>query len=254
MKKYKNLWNNQKWQEFSEEVKKRNNDRCIECNRKGGDVVLQVHHTKYIPNKLPWEYLPSDCIPLCKGCHAREHGLIPPKKGWILVSVDDLGDLSGKCEREHCGHSIRYQRLTYHPKWGYQIVGSTCVHYLTKEDQTLSHLLRKTYQDISKFLRNNEGQSYHNEQGSFIMLRYKKYHFARIDISNENNYSFNLFIKEKGSYIPKICTKSYSLPNKNLNEVKELAFIALKGILEKRKAKQDILRALYKAVRANKPS
>src|SRR5689334_11684120 len=36
-------------------------------------LSLQVHHTYYVQNKRPWEYLDSALITLCPDCHKREH-------------------------------------------------------------------------------------------------------------------------------------------------------------------------------------
>ena len=131
-------WRNENWFKFSEKVKNRDNYTCILCGRDSNEVILQIHHEIYIKGKLPWEYSLSDCRTLCKGCHAREHGLIEPDKGWSLLAIDDLGNLDGICERLNCGKKIRYEHLTYHPKWGYKNVGSTCIEHLTEQDKSLS--------------------------------------------------------------------------------------------------------------------
>jgi len=34
---------------------------------------IQVHHKKYILNRLPWEYDNEDLITLCNYCHTKEH-------------------------------------------------------------------------------------------------------------------------------------------------------------------------------------
>lgn len=91
---------------------KRDGHRCLNCERPSNKVILQVHHEIYIPNKAPWDYSLSDCRTLCKRCHAKEHGIIEPDKGWSLISIDDLGDIAGLCERQNCGKNIRYEHLT----------------------------------------------------------------------------------------------------------------------------------------------
>ncbi|PWQ94266.1 HNH endonuclease [Leucothrix pacifica] len=116
------LYSAKEWHRFSENIKKRDKGICLKCNRGSPDVVLQVHHEVYKEGRKPWEYNSSDCITLCSGCHAREHGLIEPTKGWSLLSINDLGGLDGHCEKKGCGNAIRYEYLTYHPKWGYQTV------------------------------------------------------------------------------------------------------------------------------------
>lgn len=130
-----------KWKDYSNKVKSRDGFKCTKCNRgKEDNIVLQAHNLNYIPSLLPWEYDLSHCITLCKGCHAREHDIIPPDSGWILVSIYDSGELDSNCYRpldnkgKICGQAIRYIHTIYHPLYGYCDVGSECVQFLTEED------------------------------------------------------------------------------------------------------------------------
>lgn len=150
MKQVRNIYVNEEWLSFSNKVKRRDGYRCLQCDRSQDQVTLQVHHEIYVAGKAPWEYALSDCLTLCKGCHAREHGLIQPQSGWSLLSITDLGDLEGICERTGCGTEIRFEHLTYHPKWGYLVVGSTCIEHLTQEDRLLSNNVIKLYKNISQ--------------------------------------------------------------------------------------------------------
>lgn len=76
-------YRNKEWESFREEVFELDNHQCVRCNRTEFDgVVLQVHHKEYLKGKTPWEYPYEFCETLCKGCHAAEDGLIPPKNGW----------------------------------------------------------------------------------------------------------------------------------------------------------------------------
>ncbi len=148
----RSLYRNHKWVEFSNKVKERDGYACTSCGKKHYETTLQVHHTFYRGKLKPWEYPFSDCLTLCKGCHAKEHGLIEPTSGWVLLGVDDLGDLSGECQKRGCGNSIRYANYIYHPKWGEMTVGSTCVEYLTQEDQAISKEVINLYKDVGKFI------------------------------------------------------------------------------------------------------
>lgn len=38
-----------------------------------GKVIIQIHHTLYFWNKLPWEYQPKHLKVLCDLCHKLEH-------------------------------------------------------------------------------------------------------------------------------------------------------------------------------------
>jgi 5-methylcytosine-specific restriction endonuclease McrA len=77
----KRIYVNDDWTAFSEKVKRRDGYKCLQCGRGTGEVTLQVHHEVYVAGKAPWEYALSDCLTLCKGCHAKEHGLIKPDRG-----------------------------------------------------------------------------------------------------------------------------------------------------------------------------
>ena len=81
------------WKERCRQIIELDGGTCQVCGRKEPDVVLQVHHKKYIQGKKPWEYNQQDLITLCKGCHAREHNILSdaiPQSGWKYEGVDDL--------------------------------------------------------------------------------------------------------------------------------------------------------------------
>lgn len=124
-----NLYRNKEWLKFRAEVVELDGNRCSVCGRSEENIVLQVHHKHYISGKLPWEYNYNDCETLCRGCHAREHGLIRPNFGWSFIAEDDLGSLDGTCEL--CGASIRYVFSVFHPNWEMLNVGTVCCDNLT---------------------------------------------------------------------------------------------------------------------------
>jgi len=245
MKKPKNLWTNEKWHEFSHKVNKRDDYKCLQCGRNETEVILQVHHERYIPNKAPWEYALSDCITLCKGCHARQHGLIELDRGWSLISIDDLGDLDGICERNGCGSKIRYEHLTYHPNWGYKIVGSTCIEYLTQKDRLLSNNILKEYKSISKYVHESKWKFGNTKKGYTYLSSKYKHHSIRI-YGESNNYSFQIIEKViRKRHFHKIIKTN----NKSIDEVKEQAFIVLKGIISNNEEEKALLRNLYKKIK-----
>lgn len=123
-------YNRRLWFEFRREVIRLDGGACAQCRRGEADgVILQVHHTRYIPDRLPWEYPYDLCQTLCRGCHAREHGKLPPSVGWDYVGDHDLGDLDGTCEL--CGTSIRYVFFVQHKQWPSMEVGEICCDNLT---------------------------------------------------------------------------------------------------------------------------
>lgn len=247
MKNYKKLWRNEQWYEFSEKVKKRDSYKCLSCDRSSSEVVLQIHHDIYVQGKYPWEYLLSDCRTLCKGGHARHHGLIEPNSGWTLISIDDLGGLYGNCERVNCGHEIRFEYLTYHPSWGYKKVSSTCIEHLTQSDKLLSKSVIKYYTNISKFVSESSWIHSTTKNGKKYIFASYKHHQIRI-YGESNNYSFQIVLKEVGfrkyDYLDFVPTKG-----KSLEETKELAYIALKGTLSESETEKLTLRNIYRSIK-----
>ncbi|MBN2607207.1 MAG: hypothetical protein JXR47_07710 [Thiotrichales bacterium] len=118
------------WKTFRNEVIELDGGQCVRCQKTAEEgAVLQVHHKRYIRGKFPWEYPFELCETLCKGCHAAEHGKIPPKTGWEYAGSDDLGDLIGTCE--YCGSPLRYIFYISHEKWPTLEVGTVCCDNLT---------------------------------------------------------------------------------------------------------------------------
>lgn len=247
MGKQKNLYINDRWFEFAHRVQMRDGGKCLKCHRTPPDVILQVHHEIYIPNKLPWEYALSDCTTLCKGCHAREHGHVEPSSGWFLMSIDDLGGLVGTCEREGCGNEIRYEHLTYHPDWGYKKVGSTCIEHLTKKDKNLSGKVLACYRNISKFVHGSDWYKGKTKSDKPYVGAKHGHDLIRI-YGEDSRYAFQIALKEKGRryhHYKDIVRAS----GKTLEEVKELAYITLKGLTTEDENEKSMLRNLYRSIR-----
>lgn len=124
------LYRANEWYSFREEIFEIDGYACRRCHKTQADgAILQVHHLAYHPRRLPWEYPPSACEALCKGCHAEQHGIIKPAIGWELLGRDDSGDLCEQCE--YCGTDIRYVFHIWHPKWEPLAVGEICCDNLT---------------------------------------------------------------------------------------------------------------------------
>jgi len=75
---YKELLKSPKWLDKRDLIKKRDGNKCVNC---GSKKQLEVHHTYYLIDKMPWE-VPNEClITLCRVCHRKEHkdNIIPIK-------------------------------------------------------------------------------------------------------------------------------------------------------------------------------
>ena len=247
MRQSRKSYYNEEWKKFTNDVKYRDKYKCLKCGRKEPNVILQVHHNIYKPELEPWEYPLSDCITLCKGCHAREHKLIEPDSGWTLISIDDLGELTGTCERKGCGADIRYEHVTYHPKCGYKSVGSTCVEHLTREDRFLSHDILIIFKKISNFVKNSFWEDGVTKKGKKYIYTTHSHHQIRI-YGKGNNFSIQIALKQRGErwfdYQDFI-----NVRNKNIDRVKELAYIVLKGLITENTDKKNLLRNIYKRIK-----
>lgn len=249
MSQSRTIYVNKEWLAFSEKVKRRDDYKCLQCGRSAPEITLQIHHEIYVAGKAPWEYALSDCRALCKGCHAKEHGLIEPNRGWTLLAIDDLGGPDGICERKGCGAEIRYAHSTYHPKWGYMVVGSTCIEYLTQEDRLLSSGVIHLYKNISHFVHSSEWENGITKKGKGFISSIYKHHQIRI-YGEEQAHSFQLALKEKGvrwhTFGEVILTKG-----KSTLAVKELAYVALRGTLSDSEEEKCLLRNLYSKLKRN---
>ena len=100
---------------------------CEECGRGKGDVILQVHHIYYNHDLKPWEYNEDACKVLCRGCHARTHGLAMPLNGWTCLHSDwDVGEKSDVTQCDLCETTMEWHNYLFHPKWGTINVGYDC--------------------------------------------------------------------------------------------------------------------------------
>lgn len=242
----KKLYRNEQWYKFSKEVQHRDKKKCTKCGRTHLNVILQTHHKFYKPGYKPWEYELSDCVTLCKGCHAREHKIIEPNEDWTLISIDDLGGLTGTCERIGCGHEIRYEHNIYHPNWGHKIVGSTCVDYLTVKDQSISKDILKIHQKITKFINVSEWLNDVTQNEKKFIYTTHQHHHIRI-YGNKKNFSYQILIKHKGIKFYD-CKCTVRVNNKTLDQVKELGYIDLKGSTSEIDDEKQMLRNLYKNI------
>lgn len=234
------------WFNFANKIKTRDQFHCVTCHRDSNIAVLQVHHLHYIKNKLPWEYELSDCVTLCKRCHAAEHQKVDPIDGWSLLHVFDLNQASGCCERTGCGKEIRYEHLIYHPQAGYKTVGSTCVDVLTLSDQLDSKKVLALFEKLSKFNRSANWRNEITKMGRDYHIASYRGHQIRI-YGCPNDYAIQLWIKRKEEkwHDPK---KIHKQPLLNLRLVQQLGFIYLLHELSTDVMEQTKLKSIYENI------
>ncbi len=200
------LYQKSEWKEFREHVIELDGFKCSKCKREENEVTLQVHHKIYIKGRKPWEYATKDCITLCKGCHAEEHGIIKPKTGWEYIGDEDLGELNGCCE--NCGTAIRYIFLIHHKNWGTLEVGTLCCDNLT-DSEIASNQMESAKKYESRKNRFLNSSRWREEYNTFTI----KQSSFEVEIINEG---FDYYIR--------IDVMRSKTPYKNLKDAKSKVF------------------------------
>lgn len=233
----KKQYRNTNWFSFAEKIKQRDNYKCVKCGR--SNIVLQVHHLQYKTDLNIWEYPMSDCVTLCKYCHAVEHNIIEPTSGWTLLSIDDNGDCSYKCERPNCNHPIRYEYNVYHPKVGYMVVGSTCVEFLTEDDKKLISYITQLQKSVKQFILNKKWENGKTKNGySFIETTYRKTNKLRI-YGSFPNFAIQVYLYKERKF-----DKVRPLNNKTLEQCKEILYFIIRGWISSKKEEKETIRKL----------
>lgn len=70
MSRYKKQLNSDRWKRFADDVKRRDNYKCVDC---GSVSNLQVHHKVYYQSRSPWDYTIDLLETLCGTCHMKKH-------------------------------------------------------------------------------------------------------------------------------------------------------------------------------------
>ncbi len=79
-----------RWQQKRLRIMDRDGWQCIACHSK--EKTLNVHHTRYVQGRMPWEYADEELHTLCQDCHADEHG-----KGKKAI---EAAEAAARAERE----------------------------------------------------------------------------------------------------------------------------------------------------------
>ena len=72
-KHYEHLLKDERWKLFRLRVM---SERGCSCEYCGSTETIQIHHTKYVKGRLPWEYDIKDMRVVCRICHQKIHHLI----------------------------------------------------------------------------------------------------------------------------------------------------------------------------------
>ncbi len=56
-----------RWQKMRLQVMERDYFSCLHCHSQ--DKTLNVHHTYYEPNRMPWDYPIESFMTVCEDCH-----------------------------------------------------------------------------------------------------------------------------------------------------------------------------------------
>jgi hypothetical protein len=243
---YKRLLTNREWKGFSNKVKTRDGFRCTVCKRSGNEVVLQAHHLVYKPNLKPWEYPICDLVTVCRGCHAREHGIIQktqPHTGWELIEVNDLGELCGKCQNEGCGASIRYEYYAFHPQWGTLVTGSSCINHLTVQDQKTVSRVIKLSQKIKRLVECGGLFQTELDGTPYFSSRCK---FGEVRVYGHENQKYAVQVHK----YRKPFTEIKSIKATSLPQAIESGCIWLMGLCSKHESDRDLYRSMWAAKEA----
>ncbi len=168
MTSYAKLLRDPRWRALREEILELEGGKCARCE---STSKIHIHHRSYLDGRKPWEYPPSMLEALCAGCHAAEHGKIPPRSDWTLVAEDDLGEIGDSCEL--CDEPIRYVFTVYHAQWGFMNVGTVCCDNLTGTVEASEHeriMKRRRRFVVSKRWRRTERCSIRSFDGIKIFV------------------------------------------------------------------------------------
>jgi len=165
------------WRDLREQIFKLDSYTCQQCFRGRADgVILQVHHKNYFKGRKPWDYPLGMLETICKSCHAAEHGIIAPRKGWEYLGCDDLGGLDGHCDL--CGTEIRHVYFVGHPNWHVLNVGTDCCDTLTEtnlasEEERIRRNFnqrKKTFISSNKWYKTIYGHEARQNQGVIFLV------------------------------------------------------------------------------------
>ncbi len=175
------------WYSFREKCLSLANRECEICHKSQSEVTLQIHHPHYEKGLLPWEYDEKFCQVLCKGCHAREHGIIKPLDGWCLIHSDwEEGESSGDTFCENCDTAMKWHNDLWHPDWGVITVGYVCAEKLENGEVyniRKNNLKMRTFLNSPRWKRTPMGWKYNH--GNRHVFAFKNENGWKLRINGE---------------------------------------------------------------------
>lgn len=97
------------WAVKREEIMRRDWYMCTRCM---STKQLQVHHKRYQPGKMAWEYegwFALDLVTLCRKCHCAEHG-VPYEEKPAFNHIPDFWDECRRKDDRSRGTGFRHIR------------------------------------------------------------------------------------------------------------------------------------------------
>lgn len=135
------------WQKFRSQIIELDGGGCVRCGKSPDEgAILHVHHKEYIAGRDYWDYPIETMETLCAGCHAKEHGIISPDCGWVLVNDEDHGFI-GEESCNYCGAPLRYSYRIEHSNWPTMDVGRDCCNLLTRTSEASERERRRKTRD-----------------------------------------------------------------------------------------------------------
>lgn len=88
---YRELLRRPEWDEKRSHILRIRGYRCERCGRDAfkNNIVLHVHHIKYISGRMPWEYYDRELMCVCGSCHRIIHENIDETKPNPPVTVSE---------------------------------------------------------------------------------------------------------------------------------------------------------------------
>lgn len=144
---YKELLKRPEWKEKRQIIIKRDGYKCKLCS---ATKNLQVHHKKYIENRMPWHYANKHLVTLCATCHKSEHVLDDDKFANNIEAVTSDPDLLHK-EMRHRLHSAPDTYKPMKKKDGQPWIVAAMIGDRTRPSRVINNSARPLKRNLDSF-------------------------------------------------------------------------------------------------------